>query len=58
MQRSSFPIAGYVLAATLGAAVGGIAIAVATRAIPGMMSRIMASMMTRMGGEGCNPGDM
>jgi hypothetical protein len=62
MGKSRSPTAGYILAAVLGAAVGGIAVAVVTRAIPGMMSRmmwnVMGDMMMRMGGKGCDPEEM
>ena len=55
-------MAGYFLAAALGATIGGIGVAILTRAIPKMMSRMMPSMMEnmmkQMGGEGCNPEDM
>jgi hypothetical protein len=44
----------YLLAVTLGAVGGGLLMAWATRAMPGMMS----SMMSRMGGEGCSPAEM
>ena len=55
-------MAGYFLAAALGATIGGIGMAVITRAFPKMMSRMMSNMMgnmmQQMGGEGCNPEDM
>jgi hypothetical protein len=51
---------GYVLAWILGAAAGGLVVAVATRAVPAMMSRMMAGMMQNMMAgmkEGdCEPG--
>jgi len=56
MVKSRIPRAGYILAAVLGATVGGIAVAIATRAIPVVMSRMMSNM--RMGGEGCDPEEM
>ena len=62
MNDSRAPISGYLLAAVLGATVGGIGVVIFTRAIPKMMSRMMSNMMgnmmTRMGGEGCNPEEM
>jgi len=46
----------------LGATAGGIAVAIITKAIPVMMSRMMSNMkenmMMRMGGEGCDPEEM
>ena len=38
----------YVLAALLGAVAGGAIVALATKAIPRMMSRVMAGMMENM----------
>jgi hypothetical protein len=62
MDKSRTQTGGYLIAAIAGAAVGGIAVAAATRAIPTMMSRIMVtmmgSMMTNMRGEGCDPEEM
>lgn len=53
---------GYALAAIIGALAGGAAVLVLTRAIPSMFSRIMPTMMqkmmTRIGGEGCDPEEM
>jgi len=55
-------IRGYVLAAGLGAVVGGIVVAAATRAIPGMVSQVMSEMwrgmMGRMQEEGIGPAEM
>ena len=62
MNNSRAPMAGYFLAAALGATLGGIGVAIITRAFPKMMSRMMPlmmeNMMKQMGGEGCNPEDM
>jgi hypothetical protein len=62
MEKSSSSTAGYILAAGLGATAGGIAVAIVTRAIPVMTSRIMSNMMEnmmmRMGGEDCDPEEM
>ncbi len=62
MEKSSSGIGGYLLAGVLGATVGSIAVVVASRAIPSMMSRMMSNMMgnmmTQMGGEGCDPEEM
>ena len=48
----------YVTAVAIGAIGGGVLVAVATRAMPKMMSRMMQKMMTHMGGEGCSPAEM
>ena len=58
MNQSKFPVGGYLLAGALGATLGGIAVAILTRAIPSMMSRMMSNMMMRMSGEGCAPEEM
>jgi hypothetical protein len=58
MDDSKAPVSGYLLAAALGTMVGGIGIAIITRAFPKMMSRMMSNMMQQMGGEGCNPEEM
>jgi CheY-specific phosphatase CheX len=46
----------------LGAIGGGLVVAVATKAIPKMMSQMMAgmmqNMMAQMGEAGCDPGEM
>ncbi len=49
---------GYVIAALLGAIGGGIIVALATRAIPKMMSQMMPKMMAQMGGGDCDPAEM
>jgi hypothetical protein len=52
----------YLLAAGLGAMAGGVLVAVATRAIPGMMSHMMSNMMqnmmARLEARGCDPAQM
>ena len=52
----------YVIVALLGAVGGGIVIALATRAIPKMMSRMipgmMRGMMAQMGQGACEPTEM
>ncbi|UCF60833.1 MAG: hypothetical protein JSV37_13910 [Anaerolineaceae bacterium] len=62
MAKSNHRNSGYLLAATLGAFVGGAIVLVASRALPKMMSQMMSSMMRnmmeQMGGEGCNPSDI
>jgi hypothetical protein len=51
-----------ILAAALGALGGGLVVAIATRAIPKIMSQIMPAMMTNMmahmGEQGCSPAEM
>ncbi len=53
---------GYVLAAFLGAVGGGLFVALATRAIPKMMTQLMTGMMQSMMAQmkecGCNPSEM
>jgi hypothetical protein len=49
---------GYLLAAGLGAIGGGRAIALLTRAVPKMMSRMMQSMGAQMVAAGCDPEEM
>jgi len=62
MNESRKPVAGYLVVAALGATVGGIAVAIFSRAIPKMMSlmmsNMMGNMMKQMGAEGCNPEEM
>jgi len=53
---------GYLLAAALGAAAGGLVVAYATKAFPRMMASMMSQMMrdrmAHMGEAGCDPADM
>ena len=52
----------YILVAFLGAVSGGLVVAIATRAVPKMMSQIMSgmmqNMMSQMGEGGCDPAEM
>jgi len=48
----------YIFAVTLGAIGGGLLVALATKAMPRMMSGMMQNVMYQMGGEGCNPAEM
>ena len=52
----------YLLAAGIGAVFGGITLAILTKAIPNMMTRVMSEMMRNMmsqsGDDGCNPVDI
>ena len=62
MDRSGSRFIGYLVAAALGATAGGLAVAIGSRAIPTMMSKMMAAMMEnmrlQMGAEGCDPEEM
>ena len=53
---------GYILAGILGAVGGGLIVAVATKAIPKMMSQMfsgmMGNMMSTMREQGCDPVEM
>ena len=49
---------GYLIAAVLGAIGGGLIVALATSAIPKMMSRMMQNMMGHMAEQGCNPAEI
>jgi CheY-specific phosphatase CheX len=53
---------GYLIAVVLGAIGGGLIVALATSAIPKMMSRMMAgmmqNMMAHMAEQGCNPAEI
>ena len=51
-------IRGYLLVAFLAALGGGLAMAIATRAIPTIMSRMMRNMMAGMDAEGLNPEEL
>jgi hypothetical protein len=57
MNRHWAPNHRYLVAAFLGAIVGGIVVAVATRALPAILERAVPAMMARMGAEGCKPGE-
>ena len=48
----------YMFAFALGAVGGGLMLAIATKAILKMMPKMMQSMMSHMGGEGCSPAEM
>lgn len=58
MEKSRSTKLGFLLAFSLGVAVGGIGVAQITRAIPKMMSNILLNMVSQMGGEGCDPEEM
>jgi hypothetical protein len=53
---------GYVLVGVGGIVIGGLTVALATRAIPKIASRVatsmMESMVSRMREGGCDPGEM
>jgi len=62
MNDSTYPTREYLLAAALGAIGGGLFVALATRAIPKIMSQMMSAMMQNMMGQmsqcGMNPAEM
>ena len=62
MHDTGFHKGRFVLAAVLGAIGGGLIVALATKAIPRMMSemmpRMMQNMMAHMGEGGFNPAEM
>ncbi len=62
MDKFAYQRKGYLISALLGAVGGGIVVMVASRAIPIMMSRMMAgmmqNMMSQMKASGHNPQDM
>jgi len=51
-------LSGYILAAVFGILTGGIAVAVLTRTVPEMMSRVMPKMMVQSFSECCSPEEM
>jgi hypothetical protein len=58
MQRNQIQYSGYILAAGLGAVGGGLILVVATKAVPKMISQMMAGMMAQMAAGDCNPADI
>lgn len=62
MVKSQPLTRGHIIAAALGAFAGGVVVAIATRAIPTVLSRVMPyamqQMMARMDREGCEPEEM
>ena len=58
MTERSSHAGGYLIAAVMGAIGGGLAVALATKAIPKMGSLMMQGMMDRMREAGFNPADM
>ncbi len=62
MNHTDSHIKGYALAALAGAIGGGLLVAIATRAIPKMMSEMMSkrmeTMMAQMKEGGCSPAEM
>jgi hypothetical protein len=59
MEKPGARLDGYILAGFLGALGGGLIVAIATRAIPklisGIMGGMMQKMMARMKESGCSP---
>lgn len=62
MESAASKKTGYIVAALLGVAGGGLVVLFMTNAIPRMMKRMMAGMMenmrAQMGAPGCKPEDM
>lgn len=58
MDNTRFFGRGYVLAGLFGAVLGGLAVALATRAIPKIMSGMMRNAMEQMRESGCDMADM
>ena len=62
MSIASSSTKGYMLAAVLGAIIGGLVVALATKAIPKMISQTMAGMRQKMmaqaGVRGCTLSEM
>lgn len=62
MENPGYDRKKYILASSLGAVGGGLFVALATRAIPRMMSQMMSAMMrnmlAQMGEAGCDPVEM
>lgn len=62
MESAASKKTGYIVAALLGVAGGGLVVLFMTNAIPRMMKRMMAGMMenmrAQMGAAGCKPEDM
>ena len=58
MDRIGSDAIGYVLAAAMGAVVGGLAVALATKAIPKIGSQMMQNIMVQMREAGFNPAEM
>jgi hypothetical protein len=57
MSNTHSTTRGYALAFILGTIGGGLLVAIATKAIPRMMSGMMQNMMKQMRKDGFNPGD-
>jgi hypothetical protein len=58
MDRKDAQFPGYLLAAGLGAVGGGLIVALATKAIPKMMSKMMENMMSQMADGECDPAEI
>ena len=58
MNNTHISRKGYALAVILGAVGGGLLVAIATKAIPKMISGMMQNMMMQMRKNGFNPGEM
>lgn len=58
MSKTDSNARGYALAALMGAIGGGLVVALATNAIPKVLSRVMQTMMVQMREAGFNPAEM
>jgi hypothetical protein len=58
MHNTGSYIRGYVLAAVIGAIGGGLVVALATDAIPRMISKMMQNMKAHTGEGGFSPAEM
>lgn len=56
-EEHSSDMTGYIVAAALGAIGGALLIAIATKALPKMMSEMMRHMMSRRGDGGLQPSE-
>ena len=57
MNNTRYSTTGYALAVVLGVIGGGLLVAIATKAIPKMMSGMMQNMMMQMRKNGLKPGE-
>jgi hypothetical protein len=58
VDNSRTRLAGYVLAAALGAVAGGLAVALVSRTPLRLMSGMMSKKMAELAAEGCDPEEM
>lgn len=58
MSTTGFHARGYMFAAAMGGIVGGLVVALATKAIPKIGSQMMQNMMAQMREAGFSPAEM